>query len=92
MAQRYAIGSREEAVAYLAHPILGKRLSECAATLLRVEGRSAEEIMGYPDFLKLQSSMTLFGEIAGADSVFQRVLEKYYAGAKDGKTVGRLKS
>src|SRR5436190_3004618 len=62
MAQRYAIGSRAEAEAYLAHQILGRRLQECAEALLSVDGRSAAQIMGYPDDMKLQWSLTLFAE------------------------------
>lgn len=90
MANRYAIHSRAEAEAFLAHPILGRRLEECTAALLGVEGRSAEQIMGFPDFLKLCSSMTLFAKVAPPGSVFERVLGKYFGGAKDGKTIGFL--
>ena len=90
MAQRYAIRSREEAEHYLAHPVLGRRLRECAEALMGVDARSAEEIMGYPDYLKLQSSMTLFAEVAEEGSVFERVLDKYYGGEKDGRTVEYL--
>jgi uncharacterized protein (DUF1810 family) len=87
MAQRYAIRSRGEAEAYLAHPILGPRLAECAKALLGVQDRSAKEIMGYPDYLKLQSSMTLFAAVSPPGSVFEQVLDKYYGGAKDPKTL-----
>jgi uncharacterized protein (DUF1810 family) len=90
-AQRYAIGSRAEALAYLEHPLLGARLRECADALLRVEGRTAEQIMGDPDFRKLQSSMTLFAEIMPAETRFARVLEKYYAGGRDQRTVDFLR-
>ena len=90
MAQRYAIGSRNEAEAYLAHPILGPRLTACAVALLGVHDRSAEQIMGFPDVLKLQSSMTLFSEVSSPGSVFERVLEKYYRAEKDNKTIGYL--
>ncbi len=79
-AQFYAIRSRAEAEAYLAHPLLGSRLRECAAALLTVEDRTAEEIMGYPDVLKLQSSLSLFAALAGPGSVFAAALEKLYAG------------
>ena len=92
MAKRYAIQSRDEAVAYLAHPILGRRLLECAEALLGVSGRSAEQIMGYPDCLKLQSSMTLFAEISPSDSVFERVLREYYTGVTEQRTVEFLGS
>jgi uncharacterized protein (DUF1810 family) len=87
MAQQYAIRSRLEAEAYLAHPILGPRLTACAEALLGVHDRSAEQIMGFPDVLKLQSSMTLFSEVSSPGSVFERVLEKYYGGEKDKKTI-----
>ena len=87
MARRYAIQSRAEADAYLQHPVLGSRLKECAESLLSVNGRSAREIMGVPDDLKLRSSMTLFARVAPPGSVFEQVLEKYYAGAPDPKTI-----
>jgi uncharacterized protein (DUF1810 family) len=79
-AQRYAIGSLDEARAYLAHPVLGPRLRECARALLALEGRSARDILGYPDDLKLRSSMTLFARAADDPEVFQAVLDRYYDG------------
>lgn len=90
MARKYAIGSRAEAEAYLAHPVLGPRLVECARTLLGVSGRTAHDIMGSPDDEKLRSSMTLFRAVAGADAAFQAVLDRYYAGQADERTVGIL--
>lgn len=87
MAQSYAIRSREEAQAFLAHPALGPRIRECAAALLSVADRSAEQIMGYPDYLKLQSSMTLFGRVFDSGSVFHRVLHKYFDGMEDPRTL-----
>ncbi len=87
MAQKYAIGSRAEAEAYLAHPVLGPRLIECAQALLSVTGRTASEIMGSPDDLKLRSSMTLFRAIAGSALPFQIVLDRYYAGQPDERTL-----
>lgn len=86
-AQRYAIGSRAEAVAYLAHPLLGTRLRECAAALLAVEGRGAEQIMGFPDVLKLRSSMTLFAALAEPGDPFAAVLKKYYGGERCARTL-----
>jgi len=86
-ARRYAIRSAKEAGRYLDHPVLGTRLVECAEALLAVEGRSASEILGYPDDLKLKSSMTLFEKAAGEGSVFTRVLEKYYGGERDPETL-----
>ena len=83
---RYAIKSAEEAKAYLDHPILGPRLLECAGVLLRIEGRSATEILGSPDDMKLKSCATLFACLLPAGSVFDRVLEKYYRGERDSKT------
>lgn len=85
-AQHYAIKSAEEARQYLAHPTLGPRLLECAEAALAIEGRTALEIFGSPDDLKLRSCMTLFEAIAGRESVFGRVLDKYYQGHRDTKT------
>ena len=86
-AQRYAIKSVKEAQAYLAHPVLGPRLNECAEAAARVEGRSATEIFGSPDDLKLKSSATLFALVSPPGSVFERLLDKYYSGQRDGKTL-----
>jgi uncharacterized protein (DUF1810 family) len=86
----YAIADRAEAQSYLAHPLLGARLAECAQALLGVTGRTAHEILGSPDDLKLRSSMTLFAQVAGPDSVFGRVLERYYGGEADPRTLGLL--
>lgn len=86
-AQYYAIRSQAEARQYLAHPVLGTRLRECTATLLALADRSALEIFGYPDTLKLRSSMTLFAHVAEEpDSVFEAVLDKYYQGEQDSRT------
>ena len=82
--QRYAIGSLEEARAYLDHPVLGRRLVECAQAVLSHPDRTARQIMGTPDDAKLRSSMTLFA-LAAADSVpvFQEVLDTFFAGERD---------
>ena len=90
MAKRYGIKSMEEARAYLEHPILGPRLVECMEAVLAVEGRTAHEIFGSPDDLKLQSCATLFACVAGKDSVFDRVVEKYYEGERDIRTLELL--
>ncbi len=90
MAERYAIKSLEEARAYLKHPILGPRLIACTEAVLAVEGRSASEIFGYPDVMKLKSSATLFAQVAPADSVFEQLLIKYYKGERDTKTLRLL--
>jgi uncharacterized protein (DUF1810 family) len=86
----YAIKNTEEARQYLDHPVLGARLLECAEAVLAVQGISASDIFGYPDYLKLKSSMTLFSSVADPDSVFVRILEKYYNGERDTKTVELL--
>lgn len=90
IARRYAIKSRAEAEAYLRHPILGARLQRSAQALLEVEGKTATEVMGSPDDLKLRSSMTLFALVAGEEIVFQQVLDKFYGGDKDAKTLGLM--
>ncbi len=90
MAQRYAIGSLAEAAAYLAHPVLGARLLECARTIAGLEGRSAREIFGEIDTRKLQSSMTLFLRAAPAEHAFTDVLDKYFGGASDPATDAAL--
>ncbi len=84
---RYAIRSRAEAEAYLQHPVLGPRLREITEVALGVEGRSAHDIFGSPDDLKLRSCATLFAEVSPPGSVFERLLGKYYAGEPDGRTL-----
>ncbi len=79
-ARRYAIRDLDEARAYLAHPVLGPRLEAACRAVLAVTGRSAEQILGYPDDLKLRSSMTLFARAADDPAVFRAVLERYYDG------------
>ena len=79
-AVHYGIDSRAEAQAYLAEPVLGGRLRECTGLVLAVDGRSAGEIFGSPDDLKLRSSMTLFARAAGDPALFQSVLDRYYDG------------
>jgi uncharacterized protein (DUF1810 family) len=91
-ARTYAISSREEAEAYLEHPVLGARLRECTRLVNLVEGRSAEEIFGRPDDLKFRSSMTLFAHAASENQVFTEALQKYFGGAFDPLTLERLRS
>ena len=86
-AQRYAISSREEAEAYLEHPILGPRLRECTELVNDIDGRSAHEVFGSPDDLKFRSSMTLFEAVADDASPFRTALEQYYDGERDEKTL-----
>ncbi len=89
-AKFYAIGSLDEAKAYLQHDVLGRNLRECAQTVLIIEGRSAHDIFGSPDDLKLKSCMTLFEFVDGPESIFGRVLDKLYAGERDDKTLQLL--
>ena len=89
-AKHYSIKSLAEAKAYLDHPILGPRLLECAESVVRVEGRSATEIFGSPDDLKLRSCATLFACVAPQETVLDRLLRKYYRGERDGKTLHLL--
>ena len=90
MAQRFAIASLDEARAYLAHPALGARLRECAELVLATRGRTAVEIFGSTDALKLCSCMTLFHRAAPDEPVFARVLDRYYGGVADEATDARL--
>jgi uncharacterized protein (DUF1810 family) len=87
MSERYAIQSRAEAVAYLRHPVLGPRLVEICEAARAVEGRSALDIFGSPDDLKLKSCATLFAAVSPPGSVFERLLAKYFGGERDEKTL-----
>jgi uncharacterized protein (DUF1810 family) len=89
-AVRFAISSIDEARAYLAHEVLGPRLQECAQLVARIDGRTAEEIFGWPDDMKLRSSMTLFARAAEENADFIAVLEKFYGGQEDPATLARL--
>ncbi len=90
MAERYAIGSRGEARAYLAHPILGLRLRDCTGLVNRIEGRTAHDVFGTPDDLKFRSCMTLFARIAGAENVFVEALDRHFGGLPDDRTMELL--
>jgi uncharacterized protein (DUF1810 family) len=90
MAQKYAIGSTDEAAAYLAHPVLGPRLRECAQLVAEIDDKPIEEIFGSPDDRKFQSSMTLFADVAPDEAVFQVNLDTYYDGQADAATLERL--
>jgi uncharacterized protein (DUF1810 family) len=90
ISRRYAISSLAEARAYLAHPVLGPRLIECAEILSELHGNSAEEIFGGIDAMKLRSSMTLFNHADPANPLFRRVLDAYFAGVSDEATEGLL--
>ena len=89
MAELYGISGRPEAVAYLAHPVLGPHLRECVGLVLAVEGRTVAEIFGYPDDLKFHSSLTLFAEVSG-EAIFRDALAKYFGGKLDRGTTQRL--
>lgn len=90
--QQYAIQSQEEARQYLDHPVLGARLRECAQAILSIEKRTASEIFGFPDDLKLRSCMTLFASLKEPGSIFERVLEKYFHGERDARTLAILQN
>ena len=90
MSRRFAIASLEEARAYLADAVLGPRLRECASIVAALEGRSATEIFGSVDAMKLRSSMTLFAHVAPERSVFRTVLERYFGGVTDPATEALL--
>jgi uncharacterized protein (DUF1810 family) len=88
--QHFAIKSTAEAEAYLRHPVLGRRLVECCEALLAVEGRTAHDVFGSPDDMKLRSCATLFARVSPPGSVFDRVLDRYFAGEPDAKTLRLL--
>lgn len=90
--KRYSIKSLAEARAYLAHPVLGARLLECTRAVLALNGRTALEVFGSPDDMKLLSSMTLFAAVSPAASPFSELLDKYFKGEQDPRTVVLLES
>ncbi|MFD2717267.1 DUF1810 domain-containing protein [Hymenobacter monticola] len=89
-ARFFAIKDQQEAEAYAAHPVLGQRLREISAALLGLKSNDAYAIFGSPDDMKLKSSMTLFAALPDAPSVFQQVLDKFYGGSRDEKTLRLL--
>lgn len=90
MARKYAIASADEAAAYLAHPLLGKRLRACSALVLAQHGRDIASIFGSPDERKFHSSMTLFSEVAPDEAVFQDCINEFFEGLADEATLARL--
>jgi uncharacterized protein (DUF1810 family) len=86
----YAIKDLDEAEDYYAHPVLGERLVEISNALLEIEGKAANQIFGSPDDMKLKSSMTLFGSLDDTNPVFRQVLDKYFDGEKDRRTLELL--
>jgi uncharacterized protein (DUF1810 family) len=89
-ALKYGIENLEEARAYLEHPVLGPRLIECTEATLRAQDRTLHQIFGSPDDLKFRSSMTLFCEAVGAETVFRQALDRYCDGQKDPATLNLL--
>ena len=87
MSQRYAITSLRECEAYVRHPLLGPRLRTCSEAVLAIDGRSASDIFGDPDDMKLKSSATLFGCVSPNGSVFDRIIDKYFYGQADALTL-----
>lgn len=90
MSYRYGIRSEDEARAYLTHPVLGARLVECAEAVIAIDNRSAHDIFGSPDDLKLKSSATLFAHVSPPGSVFERILDRYYSSERDPRTLALL--
>jgi uncharacterized protein (DUF1810 family) len=90
MAQRYALSSRSEALAYLGHAVLGPRLRECTALVNAIEGRTIRDILGSPDDLKFHSSMTLFAAVS-PEPEFIAAIAKFYGGAPDDRTLALLR-
>jgi uncharacterized protein (DUF1810 family) len=86
----YAIKSTDEAREYLQHPLLGRRLIECAEAVLSNRGVSAHDIFGSPDDMKLKSCMTLFAHVSSSNSVFDKVLDQFYGGERDARTIAAL--
>ncbi|MDH2313884.1 DUF1810 domain-containing protein [Methylobacterium brachiatum] len=90
MAERYAIGSLDEARAYLQHPVLGQRLQACTAAVSAVAGRTAHQVFGTPDDMKFRSSMTLFTQADPEQPAFRQAMERYCGGAQDRRTLALL--
>jgi uncharacterized protein (DUF1810 family) len=90
-ASYFGLSGAAEAAAYAAHPLLGERLRECAELVLAADARSAHEIFGSPDDLKLHSSLTLFAQVAPLEAVFGAALERYFGGTRDGRTLELLR-
>lgn len=90
MSHRYGIGSAAEARAYWEHPVLGRRLKECLELVLAVEGKTALEIMGSPDDVKLRSCLTLFERVAPEEPIFARAIDKHFHGEPDRRTLEML--
>lgn len=92
ISDEYGISGLSEAILYLAHPVLGKHLIEISEALLQLDGFTAEEIFGYPDYLKLRSCMTLFAMVSDTENIFDDVLKKYFDGVADERTVSAIRA
>ncbi|MBU2677762.1 MAG: DUF1810 domain-containing protein [Gammaproteobacteria bacterium] len=90
VSRRYSISSLDEAGAYTEHPLLGPRLIECIESVMAVEGKSAEEIFGYPDYLKFRSCLTLFAAASQTNTIYQEALDKFFDQAPDPLTMRAL--
>lgn len=90
ISQKYALGSIDEATAYVQHPILGNRLHECTEIVVSTEESTVEQIFGYPDYLKFHSSMTLFSQVENHNPIFDSALGKYFDNKKDQLTLDAL--
>ncbi len=90
-AEFYAIKSLEEAGQYCQHPLLGARIRECSTTVLCIKGRTIENVFGFPDYLKLKSCMTLFSSLPDPDPIFAAVLDRFFHGERDSRTLELLK-
>ena len=88
--RRYSLRGLDEAKSYLDHPVLGDRLIHCSNLLLQVQDKTAEQILGEIDAIKLRSSMTLFARTSPAHAVFREVLDRFFEGREDESTVGKL--
>jgi uncharacterized protein (DUF1810 family) len=88
--KKFSIKTLDEARAYLRHPVLGARLKECTEAVLTIEDKTVSEIFGFPDDMKLNSSMTLFEQVAEKKPVFSNVLDKYFHGERDSRTLALL--
>ncbi|KAA3634248.1 MAG: DUF1810 domain-containing protein [Proteobacteria bacterium] len=89
-ARRFAIRSRAEAEHFIRHPLLGPRLARCTRLVNAIDGRTAADIFGFPDYLKFQSSMTLFAKVADEATVYRKALERFFAGTPDSATLELL--
>jgi uncharacterized protein (DUF1810 family) len=89
-AKYYALKNLDEAQAYFNHLVLGQRLIACSKALLAVNGKTIASILGFPDDLKLHSSMTLFSQLVDTDAIFQQVIDQYFASQPDQKTLQLL--